>query len=101
LGESRLPGTFAPIRAAWEREREPVVRENLLMCIGLLRSTEAADFLLSLIESNRLGAAPDAIKALKAFGKSDDLRQRIEAVVKATNNPRLIRVFEKEWGEVA
>ena len=102
LGASRLPGTFEPLRQAWEHQREPAVRESLLMCIGLLRSSEASDFLLSLIESNRLGAAPDAIKALKAFGKSVELRQRIEATVNATGNDRLKRLFEKsgaKWHE--
>jgi HEAT repeat protein len=99
LGASRLPGTFEPLRQAWEHQREPAVRESLLICIGLLRSTEASDFLLSLIESNRFGAAPDAIKALKAFGKSGELRQRIAAAVNTTGNERLKRLSEKEWGE--
>jgi hypothetical protein len=99
LGESRLPKTFEPLRQAWERQREPAVRESLLFCIGLLRSAEARDFLLSLIESNRLGGASDAIKALKAFGNIGDLRQAIEAAVKASANPRLVRLFQKEWTE--
>jgi HEAT repeat protein len=99
LGESRLPKTFEPLRQAWERQREPAVRESLLICIGLLRSAEACDFLLSLIESNRLGGASDAIKALKAYGNIGDLRQAIEAAVKASANPKLERVFQKEWPE--
>jgi hypothetical protein len=99
LGESRLPGTFEPLRNAWERQREPAVRESLLICIGLLRSSETGEFLLSLITSNHLGGAGDAIKALKPFGNVADLRQRIEAAVNATGNARLARVFEKEWGE--
>jgi HEAT repeat protein len=99
LGESRLPGTFTPLRQAWERQREPAVRESLLICIGLLRSAEASEFLLALIGSDQPGAATDAIKALKAFGKTSDLRQRIEAAVKATGNPRLTRVFETQWGD--
>jgi HEAT repeat protein len=99
LGESRLSGTFEPLRNAWERQREPAVRESLLICIGLLRSSEAGEFLFSLITSNQLGGAGDAIKALKPFGNVADLRQRIEAAVNATGNARLSRVFEKEWGE--
>jgi hypothetical protein len=99
MGDSRLPQTFEPLRHAWERQREPSVRESLLICIGLLRSSEASDYLLSLIESNQRGAAPDAIKALKTYGKSGDLRQRVEAAVMRAGNDRLIRVFEKEWGK--
>jgi hypothetical protein len=99
LGESRHPKAFEPLRLAWERQREPAVRESLLTCIGLLRSSEASDFLLSLIESNRLGAAADAIRALKTFGKTAELKQRIEAIVKAKDESRLARVFDKEWGE--
>jgi hypothetical protein len=99
MGDSRLPSTLTPLRLAWERQREPAVRENLLICIGLLRSAEASDFLLSLIESDHRGAASGAIKALKTYGKSGDLRQRIEAAVLRANNERLSRLFEKEWGE--
>jgi HEAT repeat protein len=99
MGDSRLPHTLEPLKQAWERQREPAVRESLLICIGLLRSPEASNFLLSLIESNQRGAAGDAIKALKTYGKSGDLRQRIEAAVKQANNERLLRLFEKEWGE--
>jgi HEAT repeat protein len=99
LGESRLPNTLEPLRRTWERQREPRVRESLLICIGLVRSPEASEFLLSLIKSNQLGGAVDAIRALKPYGKSGDLRQRIEAAVKATGNPRLEKVFEKEWSE--
>jgi HEAT repeat protein len=97
LGESRLPNTFEPLRKAWEREREPAVRESFLICVGLLRSAEARDFLLSLIETNRLGGASDAIKALKAFGNAGDLKHRLENAVNATGSPQLIRVFQKEW----
>jgi HEAT repeat protein len=97
LGESRLPNTFEPLRKAWEREREPAVRESFLICIGLLRTAEVRDFLLSLIETNRLGGASDAIKALKAFGNVGDLKHRIEKAVNATGDPRLVKLFQREW----
>jgi HEAT repeat protein len=97
LGESRLPSTFEPLRKAWERQREPVVRASFLICIGLLRSAEARAFLLSLIETNRLGGASDAIKALKSFGNVGELKHLIEKAVTATGDPRLAKLFQREW----
>jgi hypothetical protein len=98
LGESRLPKTFQPLCQAWQRQREPAVRESFLICIGLLRSSEACDFLLSLIQSNRLGGASDALKALRSYGNAGELRQRIEATINASGNDRLTKIYQKEWG---
>jgi HEAT repeat protein len=97
LGESRLPGTLDPLRQAHEREREPAVRESLLICIGLLRSSAATDFLISLIGRGDATSATDAIRALAPYGKSAELRDRIEAAVQRSGEPSLRAIFEKAW----
>ena len=71
----------------------------MLLCIGLLRSAEAIDFLLSLIDTKDLRAAIDSLKALKIHGKMGDLRQRTKAAVEATGDAQLASAFEEAWGD--
>lgn len=97
LGESRLPGTFEILRNAWGRRAELNVRESLLLCIGLLRTTESQEFLLSVIDKRDIRTAADAVKALRLNGPMGDLRERTEAAVDATESDALLRVFREEW----
>lgn len=100
LGELRLPETFEPLRAAWRRQGDEFVRKSLLICIGLLRSAESSEFLLSLIDRRDLQSAADAIKALHVVGRAgEELRPRIQAAVDAIGDVRLKRTFEEEWRE--
>ncbi len=97
LGEARLPGTFDILRSTWGRRAELNVRESLLLCIGLLRSTESQDFLLSLIDKRDIRTAADAVKALRLNGPLGDLREQTETAVEATGSDDLVRVFRDEW----
>lgn len=97
LGEARLPGTFDILRSVWGRRAELNVRESLLLCIGLLRTTESQDFLLSLIDRRDIRTAADAVKALRLNGPIGDLRERTEAAVKSAESDELLRVFGDEW----
>ncbi|MEW4565305.1 hypothetical protein AB1K70_22460 [Bremerella sp. JC770] len=97
LGESRLPGTFDILRNTWGRRSELNVRESLLLCIGLLRTTESQEFLLSLVDKRDIRTAADAVKALRLNGPTGDLRERTEAAVEATESDALLRTFREEW----
>lgn len=97
LGEARLSGTFGILRSAWGRRSELNVRESLLLCIGLLRTTESQDFLLSLIDKRDIRTAADAVKALRLNGPMGDIRERTEAAVEATESDALLRTFREEW----
>lgn len=97
LGEARLPGTFDILRNTWGRRAELNVRESLLLCVGLLRTNESQDFLLSLIDKRDIRTAADAVKALRLNGPIGDLRERAEAAVEATESDDLARVFREEW----
>lgn len=97
LGEARLPGTFDILRSVWGRRAELNVRESLLLCIGLLRTTESQEFLLSLVDKRDIRTAADAVKALRLNGPLGDLRERTQAAVEATESDELLRVFRDEW----
>ncbi|MEW4455307.1 hypothetical protein AB1L30_21740 [Bremerella sp. JC817] len=97
IGESQLPGAFERLRTAWGRRPELAARESILLCIGLLRSTESQSFLLSLIHPRDLRTASDAVKALRLHGATEDLRQRVEEAVQQVDSEPLLRVFREEW----
>ncbi|MBI1249551.1 hypothetical protein GC197_17135 [bacterium] len=97
IGESQFDGAFEILRTAWGRRAELAVRESLLLCVGLIRSTASQDFLLSLITSHDVRTASDAIKALQLSASLGDIRQRTEAAVEATGNEQLARFFASEW----
>ncbi|PQO37011.1 hypothetical protein C5Y96_07580 [Blastopirellula marina] len=97
LGETRQPGTFDILRSVWGRRSELSVRESLLLCIGLLRTTESQEFLLLLIDKRDIRTAADSVKALRLNGPIGDLRERTEAAVQATESDELLRVFRDEW----
>ncbi|RCS52841.1 hypothetical protein DTL42_08390 [Bremerella cremea] len=97
LGEAKLPGTFDLLRSTWGHRSELGVRESLLLCIGLLRSSESQDFLLSLIDARDLRTAADAVKALRLHGDQGEIRQRTEMAVEKTGSEELRRVFRTEW----
>jgi hypothetical protein len=98
LAESRNRKAFEPLRTAWQRQRHPEARSALLIAIGLLRFTEANDFLLSLVRGSNASAAADALRALKTQGKSGELRQQIETAVRESGNPEVVALFEQEFG---
>ncbi len=85
------------LRSTWGRRAELGVRESLLLCIGLLRSTESQDFLLSLIDARDPRTAADAVKALRLNGELGEIRQRTEAAVEKSRSEELRRTFRSEW----
>ncbi len=98
LAESRRPNVFEPLRLAWERQQDTYAQESLLVCIGLLRSDEAQEFLLSVVDRKNLRTAGEAIKLLKNWGTTTELRQRIAKAVESIGDADLAAIFRKEWG---
>ncbi len=97
LGASRRADAFAPLRETWQRHRSRTVRESLLVCVGLLRSPESRDFLLSLVRGPDRQAGADAISALKAYAGDRQLREQIQSAVSAIDDRQLAKVFEDQW----
>jgi hypothetical protein len=97
LAESRRPGVFELLRSAWDQQQDGYARESMLVCMGLLRSAEAVDFLLALIDRKNLRIAAEAIKVLKTCPNTDGLRQRVVEAVDATGSADLTKTFRKTW----
>ena len=97
LVESRNRAAFEPLRTAWRRQPNSEARAGMLIAIALLRSTEANEFLLSLLHDKQSATAADALRALKIHGRAGDLRQKIEATVRQSGNDQLAKLFEQEF----
>jgi HEAT repeat protein len=97
LAESRNRRAFEPLKTAWHRQRDHEARAAILIAIALLRCSEANEFLLSLLQGTDTAAAAHALRALKVHGKSGDLRQQVESVVRRAGNQQLVKLFEQEF----
>ena len=69
----------------------------MLTCIGLLRSAESRNFLVSLIRGENDTDAVDAVRALAPYRSVDELVQQIARAVEESANSRLRRVFADEF----
>lgn len=97
LAESRNRAAFEALRTAWRRQPNHEARAAMLIAIALLRSPEANEFLLSLLQDDRGATAADALRALKIHGKAGQLRQKIEETVRQSGNGQLAKLFEQEF----
>jgi HEAT repeat protein len=98
LGESREVQAFEALKNCWENQRDSSFKKSLLLSIGLSRQPAAQDFLLSLVRSESLETAADAIAALAPCRFQATTREKVEAAVRATGQAALQRVFEKAFG---
>jgi hypothetical protein len=77
LGESRLEGAFAPLRAAAEEADLAEQRSAPLLGLSLLRSDAAWNYLLEALREAPEAHARQVIEALAVFRHDDDLRTRV------------------------
>jgi HEAT repeat protein len=77
LGESRLPGAFAPLRDAAERAALPEERRALLLGLALLRSEASHAYLLERITEEAEPIARLAIEALAVFRHDEELSAQV------------------------
>jgi HEAT repeat protein len=93
LGESRQSKAFEPLQVCWRRRSDPSVRKILLTAIGILRSDEADEFLLSLIRGTNERDAADALSAMQPFLRARELRNKVGAAVGDANKAHLRRLL--------
>jgi HEAT repeat protein len=79
LGASRLAEAEAALEAAWNRTRDPDLRDALLRAISASRQARAFDFLLDLVSNARAADAAMALDALGIHRQSPEIWSRVEA----------------------
>ncbi|MBE9079990.1 hypothetical protein IQ241_22315 [Romeria aff. gracilis LEGE 07310] len=78
LGEARIAEAFEPIKQIWRRTRERELRQSFLLAIATLRTDEAIEFLVRLVEKGNLADAEDAIAALQIYRHTEEIWQTVQ-----------------------
>jgi len=93
LGESRLPKAFAALRQCWDDLVDFTFRKTLLLAIGLIRSGDAFNFLLTVVRDEGRSAALRALEALAIYAGEEKQREQIRAAVEASGDEKMREAF--------
>ncbi len=100
LGESRLAEALPILNAALDSEGGGGPdRRSLLMAIALLRSDEAIDLLVGLVEKAAVAQAVAALGALTLHRHDPRIVERVRRVVAARESARLSEALREHLGE--
>jgi HEAT repeat protein len=97
LGKSRLPESLGPLTACWQRSHSPVLRQQLLLAIAILRRPAAIDYLMELAASEEEPTAIAALSALKIYMGDPRLCDRIAKLVHERESPTLQAWFVRHY----
>jgi HEAT repeat protein len=97
IGEARPPGALAHLRQSWESQTNPDVREAVLNAIASLRSDEAVEFLVELVNGESMTAL-QAMSALTLYAASESVVSRVRAAAKGNKRPEVAAMFQRLFG---
>lgn len=97
LGSSRLPEALNLLKARWERTASGPLRKTLLLAIGMIRSEQAIEFLVSLLSECSIATAHDVVTALALFRANEKVRSQVDAAISKRNNASLSETFRREF----
>ncbi len=95
LGEARIPEAFAAIKRQWQRTRIAELRSSFLLAIATIRTEEAIDFLMTLLERGNHQDAVDAITALEIYRHTTDIWQQAKQKVDIRGDTDLIVLLNR------
>ncbi len=98
LGESQLEGAFDVIEPWWRECREESLRRTALLAVSLLRKERAMQYLLSLVGTEPLDVAKDAIDALAVHKYDERIRQKIEEIAGRRDDVDLLPLVRASFG---
>lgn len=93
LGESRRPEAFAALRQCWNDLVDFAFRKTLLLAIGLIRSEESFNFLLTVVRDEGRTAALRALEALAIYTAEERRREQIREAVAASGDEKVREAF--------
>lgn len=99
LGQSHEAEAFELLREAWDNNMSPAFRRMLLLPIALLRSDDAFEFLVNLVESVSPKLADALMSALAVYADDAGLRKVQDAVHRRGDQPMtdaFTREFERD-----
>lgn len=98
LGESRLDGAVALLRAAWEAEPLRGPRQHVLLrAAALARSEVAFDWLIGLAEGADPATAQRVVESLSIYRHHAQLAERLRARLEVRADQGLLAQFAQLW----
>ena len=97
LGRSRLPEALDPLEACWRRTRSTSLQEAILLAVAMLRTPQAIDRLLEIVDGENPAQARMALAALKIHRHDAKLTDRIAGVVASQGDRTLQVQFDRDF----
>jgi HEAT repeat protein len=98
IGASRHPSAVAILRRHFPPDSDRGFRSTLLLAIATCRTSEAMDFLISLVGDKPPDVGAEAIAALALYRHDSALRKRVELAVQNSGSDTLMREFAGRFG---
>jgi hypothetical protein len=93
-----LPEALEPLKACWPQCHSLELRQQVLLSIAILRRPGANDHLMELIASEDEPTAIAALWTLRIFKDDPRLRAQIAELVRNRRSPKLLAVFDRDFG---
>lgn len=97
LGTSKEPGALDLLNRQFALAVDRPFRQTLLTSIASLRFSAAVDFLVMVVETERLATAADALVAARIFRNDAAVRERMERAVASRAHASLQAEFDKQF----
>lgn len=98
LGESRLPGALAELRARWDAAPyKGAAEQTLLKGAVLHRSDEAFDWLLGLVADGERRISERVVRDLAVYRGNQRLRERLVAACEGRGDADLMALLATVW----
>ena len=98
LGESRVDGALAVLKAAWDDPLPPAgLRRALIRAAAMHRSDPAFDWLIEIAASRDARTAGEVIEALALYKQNTKLAARLKAALAERGDAALQRQFGDLW----
>lgn len=97
LGTSKEPGALDLLKRQFALAVDRPFRQTLLTSIATLRFPAATDFLISVVETERVATADDALAAARIFRNDAAARERMQRAVASRGDASLQAAFEKQF----
>lgn len=95
LGASRLADAIAALKKILMQKHSPLDYEVILRALSISRHEEAVQFLLEVIRSRPSREAIAALDALKPFGDSSEIRDKVSEAVASRSETEIQREFQR------
>jgi HEAT repeat protein len=97
LAESRRAAALPLLRDRWPQARRGSLIEALLLAISMLRSSDAVEFLVTILAEGTKGESQAALAALAIHRHSESIRTRVAATVAARKDAVLEAKFQAKF----